>query len=106
MRLTNQTVEALRADLAIAAAVAEGTALAIVRLLLGAGRTVRANLSLDAIDEGAKAHGLTRLAFLAGAAREKIEEGPLMGYVSTLMRIQSAFENAGIRFLDNDCAFR
>ena len=26
----------------------------------------------------------------------------MMGYVSTLMRIQSAFENAGIRFLDND----
>jgi hypothetical protein len=25
-----------------------------------------------------------------------------MAYVSTLMRIQSAFENAGIRFLDND----
>jgi hypothetical protein len=26
----------------------------------------------------------------------------MMGYVSTLMRIQSAFEQAGIRFLDND----
>jgi hypothetical protein len=25
-----------------------------------------------------------------------------MGYVSTLISIQSAFENAGIRFLDND----
>ena len=25
-----------------------------------------------------------------------------MDYVSTLMRIQSAFENAGIRFLDNE----
>ena len=25
-----------------------------------------------------------------------------MGYVSTLMRIQSAFEKAGIRFLDNE----
>jgi hypothetical protein len=25
-----------------------------------------------------------------------------MGYVSTLMSIQSAFEKAGIRFLDND----
>jgi hypothetical protein len=25
-----------------------------------------------------------------------------MGYLSTLMRIQSAFEGAGIRFLDND----
>lgn len=26
----------------------------------------------------------------------------MMGYVSTLMRIQSAFENAGIHFLDDD----
>ncbi|MGO8972077.1 MAG: hypothetical protein ACLQNV_00915, partial [Steroidobacteraceae bacterium] len=45
---------------------------------LDAGRPVRANLSLDAglldaIDEAAKAHGLTRSAFLASAAREKIE---------------------------------
>ena len=28
--------------------------------------------------------------------------GPLMGYVSTLMRIQSAFEQVGILFLDDD----
>ena len=27
---------------------------------------------------------------------------PIAAYVSTLMRIQSAFEKAGIRFLDND----
>jgi hypothetical protein len=26
----------------------------------------------------------------------------MMGYVSTLISIQSAFEDAGIRFLDND----
>jgi hypothetical protein len=26
----------------------------------------------------------------------------MMGYVSTLMSIQSAFEKAGIRFLDNE----
>jgi hypothetical protein len=57
---------------------AEGAALAIVPLLLDAGRAVRGNLSLDAglldaIDEAAKAHGLTRSAFLASAAREKIE---------------------------------
>src|SRR5450756_729220 len=48
------------------------------RQLLDSGRAVRANLSLDAglldaIDEAAKAHGLTRSAFLASAAREKIE---------------------------------
>ena len=73
-----RSVEALRADPEIAAALAEGAALAIVPLLLDAGRAVRANLSLDAglldaIDEAAKAHGLTRSAFLASAAREKIE---------------------------------
>jgi predicted RNase H-like HicB family nuclease len=73
-----RSVEALHADLEIAAALSEGAALAIVPLLLDAGRSVRANLSLDAglldaIDEAAKAHGLTRSAFLASAAREKIE---------------------------------
>jgi predicted RNase H-like HicB family nuclease len=73
-----RSVEALRADPVIAAALAEGAVLAIVPLLLDSGRAVRANLSLDAglldaIDEAAKAHGLTRSAFLASAAREKIE---------------------------------
>jgi predicted RNase H-like HicB family nuclease len=75
-----RSVEALRADPEIAAALTEGAALAIVPLLRDAGRPVRANLSLDAglldaIDEAAKAHGLTRSAFLASAAREKIEGG-------------------------------
>ena len=74
----SRSVEELRADPEIAAALAEGAALAVVPLLLDAGRAVRANLSLDAglldaIDEAAKAHGLTRSAFLASAAREKIE---------------------------------
>jgi predicted RNase H-like HicB family nuclease len=73
-----RSVEELRADPEIAAALAEGAALAIVPLLLDAGRAVRANLSLDAglldaIDEAARAHGLTRSAFLASAAREKIK---------------------------------
>ena len=30
------------------------------------------------------------------------QEGPVGGYVSTFVRIQSAFEQAGVRFLDND----
>ena len=64
----------------IAAALAAGAVLGMVPLVLDTGRAVRANLSLDAglldaIDEAAKAHGLTRSAFLASAAREKIE-GP------------------------------
>ena len=50
-----------------------------VPLLLDSGRSVRANISLDAglleqIDEAAKLRGLTRSAFLASAAREKIAE--------------------------------
>ena len=73
-----RSAEVLRADPEIAAALAEGAVLVFVPLLLDAGRAVRANLSLDAglldaIDEAAKAHGLTRSAFLASAAREKIE---------------------------------
>jgi predicted RNase H-like HicB family nuclease len=54
-----------------------GAALIAIPLLLETGRPARANISLDAgllqsIDEFAKARGLTRSAFLASAAREKI----------------------------------
>jgi len=75
-----RSVETLRADPEIAEAIAEGAALAIVPLLLDAGRPAKANLSIDAgllaaIDEAAEARGLTRSAFLATAAREKIESG-------------------------------
>jgi Ribbon-helix-helix protein, copG family len=61
----------------VAAALAEGAVLAVVPLLLDAGRPAKANLSVDAglleaIDEAAEAHGLTRSAFIASAAREKI----------------------------------
>lgn len=70
------SMEALRADPEVAAALAQGAALAIVPL--DAGRAAKANVSLDAgllaaIDEAAAARGLTRSAFLASAAREKIE---------------------------------
>jgi predicted RNase H-like HicB family nuclease len=75
-----QAAETLRADPEIAKAIAEGAILAIVPLLIDAGRPAKANLSIDAgllaaIDEAAKARGLTRSAFLASAAREKIESG-------------------------------
>jgi predicted RNase H-like HicB family nuclease len=61
---TPRPAEALRADPEIAAALAEGAALAVVPLLLDAGRPAKANLSLDAgllaaIDEAAEARGLT-----------------------------------------------
>jgi predicted RNase H-like HicB family nuclease len=50
----------------------------LVPLLLDSGRTVRANVTFDAgllaaIDSEATRRGLTRSAFLASAAREKIE---------------------------------
>ena len=58
-----------------------GAIVASVPLLLDAGRSVRANLSFDAglleaIDEAARARGLTRSAFLASAARDKIASSP------------------------------
>lgn len=70
--------EKLRGDPDIGVALAEGGVLAYVPLVLDAARPVKANLSLDAgllsaIDEAAQRRGLTRSAFLASAAREKIE---------------------------------
>jgi predicted RNase H-like HicB family nuclease len=72
-----RTAEAVRADPDVAAALAEGAAIMIVPLILDSGRPTKANLSLDAgllqaIDEAAAARGLTRSAFIASAAREKI----------------------------------
>lgn len=60
-------------------ALTRGALLAQVPLILETGKTKRANISmdtglLDLIDETAKLRGLTRSAFLASAAREKIEE--------------------------------
>jgi predicted RNase H-like HicB family nuclease len=61
----------------VAASVEAGAVLFAVPLLADAGRTVRINVSLDKalvdqIDSAAAARGLTRSAFLAQAAREKI----------------------------------
>jgi predicted RNase H-like HicB family nuclease len=57
--------------------VAAGETAVMIPLLLDSGRPVRANLSLDAalldaIDEAARARGLTRSGFIASAARAKI----------------------------------
>jgi predicted RNase H-like HicB family nuclease len=73
-----RSIDKLRKDAEVAAALSEGAVLAYVPLVRDAGRPVKANLSLDAglleaIDEAAERHGLTRSAFLASAAREKIE---------------------------------
>jgi len=73
-----RSAEKLRGEPEVAAALARGGILAYVPLVLDTGRPVKANLSLDAglldaIDEAAARRGLTRSAFLASAAREKIE---------------------------------
>jgi len=73
-----RSIEQIRRE--VAPALAEGAALVVVPLLLDAGRPAKANLSVDAglleaIDEAAEAHGLTRSAFIASAAREKITRG-------------------------------
>ena len=57
---------------------AAGESFVMIPLIIDSGRPVRANLSIDAgllaaIDAEAAQRGLTRSAFLAGAAREKIE---------------------------------
>jgi hypothetical protein len=57
--------------------VAAGEAAVLIPVLIDEGRTVRANLTFDAgllgaIDAAASERGLTRSAFLASAAREKI----------------------------------
>jgi predicted RNase H-like HicB family nuclease len=72
-----RAVEAAISDPDIAAAIGAGAALALVPLIRNSGQPTRANISLDrglleAIDEAAAAGGLTRSAFLATAAREKI----------------------------------
>jgi predicted RNase H-like HicB family nuclease len=64
----------------VRASLAAGAMLIAVPLLSDAGRTVRINVSLDKglvdqIDAAATARGLTRSAFLAQAAREKIVGG-------------------------------
>ncbi|MCC7346937.1 MAG: type II toxin-antitoxin system HicB family antitoxin [Variibacter sp.] len=68
--------EVLRDD-DVRAAAAGGAVLFAIPLLADAGRTVRINISLDKalvdqIDSAAAKRGLTRSAFLAQAAREKI----------------------------------
>jgi predicted RNase H-like HicB family nuclease len=66
------------ADPESSAALSAGESSVLIPLLLDAGRTVRANVTfdaglLDAIDAEAERRGLTRSAFLASAARDKIE---------------------------------
>ncbi len=70
-----RSLDAIAAD--PEAGLAEASATVMVPALLDSGRVVRANVSFDAalletIDEAARERGLTRSAFLASAARDKI----------------------------------
>ncbi len=74
---TARSLAELKADPDDAPRIEGGDVAVMIPLLLDAGRTVRANLTLDAgllaaIDAEAARRGLTRSAFLASAAREKI----------------------------------
>jgi predicted RNase H-like HicB family nuclease len=65
------------ADILASGEVAAGETIVLVPLVLDAGRTVRANLTLDAgllaaIDEAAEQRGVSRSAFIADAARDKL----------------------------------
>jgi predicted RNase H-like HicB family nuclease len=72
-----RSIDEVLRDEDVAESVESGAVLFAVPLLADAGRTVRINISLDKalvdqIDTAASARGLTRSAFLAQAAREKI----------------------------------
>ena len=74
---TARVVAALRDDPNFAEDFADSPVLSLVPLLLDEGRVVRADISVDAgllsaIDEAARSRGVTRSAFLASAALEKI----------------------------------
>lgn len=73
-----RSAESLMKDYEVRQAIVNGAVLASVPLILETGRLARANISLDAglladIDEAARRRGLTRSAFLAAAARDKIK---------------------------------
>ncbi|MEI9905725.1 MAG: type II toxin-antitoxin system HicB family antitoxin [Asticcacaulis sp.] len=69
-----RTIEEIMIDPEVVSALAKGGAIVRIPVVRGGGRLVRINLSLDSnvlemIDDAAKVRGLTRSAFLAGAAQ-------------------------------------
>lgn len=73
-----RSIDSVCDDTDVRAALAKGAILAVIPLLHDSGRSAKANVSMDsglleAIDEAAARRGLTRSAFLATAAREKLE---------------------------------
>jgi predicted RNase H-like HicB family nuclease len=76
----SRDMEALRLDEDVRRGLVEGASFASIPLLLDSGRPIRASVSIDtglleAIDEAARARGLTRSSFIASAARDKIAKG-------------------------------
>jgi predicted RNase H-like HicB family nuclease len=72
-----RAIAEVMADREVRRSLKEGATTMLVPLLADPGRTVRVNVTVDRglleqIDEAAEARGLTRSAFLAQAAREKI----------------------------------
>jgi predicted RNase H-like HicB family nuclease len=66
------------ADILASGDIEAGEAAVLIPVMIDDGRTVRANLTFDAgllrdIDAAARLRGLTRSAFLASAARDKIQ---------------------------------
>jgi transcriptional regulator with XRE-family HTH domain len=53
---------------------------------------------------GWRQHDVAQAAKISVATIRRIEsqEGLLSGYVSTLLKIQAAFEQAGVQFIDDD----
>jgi predicted transcriptional regulator len=53
---------------------------------------------------GWRQEDLSKAAGVGTATIRRIEksDGPIAGYVSTIVRIQSAFEDAGVLFIDGD----
>lgn len=69
--------EALRQDAEVKEQLEAGSVMVVVPAVVESGRSVRANISLDAglmqaIDAAARQAGVTRSAFLGSAARDKI----------------------------------
>jgi predicted RNase H-like HicB family nuclease len=74
-----RALEALRADPDVARALSDGASLAVVPLVRETGKSIKANLSLDAgllaaIDEEAQRRKLTRSAFIELIARRMLSE--------------------------------
>lgn len=72
-----RSIDELRRDPEVLEALSEGAGFVVIPLVLNSGKPARVNISMDtglleAIDESAERFGLTRSAFLATAARDKI----------------------------------